>query len=110
MSEKQSVLNQWGVPHQVHQDVVHEAEAAWFAIIDPHIKWLSAIDKRIFLEYAMFGVSGACASRMIISGIEAKQAVREHKRGELKRILKHLDDQYGSPEGLKKAIEDGGMG
>ncbi len=78
MSE-QSILNKYGVPHQVHQDVVHLAEAAWFAVVDQHISNFSPIDKRIFLEYAMFGLTGACASRMIITGILAKQAMREHK-------------------------------
>lgn len=102
MSEKQSVLNKWGVPHQVHQDVVHEAELAWLAVIDQHIGDFSPIDKRIFLEYAMFGVTAACASRMIITGILAKQAAREH----INAIVSRLDDKYGSPAGLAQAIDD----
>ncbi len=103
MSEtEQSVLNKWGVPHQVHQDIVHEAEAAWFAVIDQHIGDFSPVDKRIFLEYAMLGVVNGCCSRMIITGVLAKQAAREHIEG----IVNRLDEKYGSPEGLKQAIED----
>ena len=99
MSEKQSILNQYGVPHQVHQDVVQLAEAAWLEVVDQHIKTFSPIDKRIFLEYAMFGLTGACASRMIITGIEAKQASREH-------VIDKLNKKYGSPAGLRQAISD----
>ena len=70
----QTILNKWGVPHQEYQDYVACAERAWLAVIDPVIKGMSPINTRIFLDYAMFGMTGACAERMIVTGILAKQS------------------------------------